>query len=48
MHVEKELSLGYFQDIFLNVIFSCILWLPKVLQVDIKLALIEGAPEPTC
>ena len=25
MHVEKGLSLGYFQDIFLNVIFSCTL-----------------------
>ena len=26
MHIEKELSLGYFQDIFLNVILSCTLW----------------------
>ena len=25
MHIEKGLSLGYFQDIFLNVIFSCML-----------------------
>ena len=27
MHNEKGLSLGYFQDIFLNVIFSCTLCL---------------------
>ena len=25
MHIEKGLSLGYFQDIFLNVILSCTL-----------------------
>ena len=29
MHVEKGLSLGYFQDIFLNVIFSCTLCADK-------------------
>ena len=28
MHVEKGLSLEYFQDIFLNVIFSCTLCYP--------------------
>ena len=25
MHIEKGLSLGYFQDIFLNIILSCTL-----------------------
>ena len=29
MHIEKGLSVGYFQDIFLNVIFSCTLYINK-------------------
>ena len=37
MHVEKGLSLGYFQDIFLNVIFSCTLCQPLVCSFHIVL-----------
>ena len=38
MHIEKGLSLGYVQDIFLNVILSCTLWNASHLHKQIMLA----------